>query len=98
MVTIVSGVLAHIFLHNTFIRLWSSVRDPLAIAEVSQVIAQMILRKRFRMTPRISFDIPHTLEELRHDYENAYQSIIAKASSLMADHLPAAEAHTSNNY
>lgn len=91
LVTIVSGVLAPIFLHNPLIRLWSGVRDPLAIAEVSQVVAQMILKKRFRMTPRISFDIPHTFEELRHDYENAYQAILAKASSLMSDHLPTAE-------
>jgi hypothetical protein len=92
MVTIVSGVLAPIFLHNPLIRLWSGVRDPLAIAEVTQIVTQMILRKRFRMTPRISFDIPSTVHELRSDYESIYQSILAKASSLMGDHLPAVEA------
>ena len=87
-VTIVSGVLAPIFLHNPLIRLWSGVRDPLAIAEVTQVVTQMILKKRFRMTPRISFDIPCRVDELRHGYENAYLSILAKASQLMKDHLP----------
>jgi hypothetical protein len=91
MVTIVSGVLAPIFLHNPLIRMWSGVRDPLAIAEVTQIVTQMMLKKRFRMTPRISFDIPRTVEELRRDYESAYQSILAKASNLMANHLPAAE-------
>lgn len=89
LVTIVSGVLAPIFLHNPLIRMWSGVRDPLAIAEVTQVVTQMILKKRFRMTPKISFDIPRTVNELRVDYESAYQSILAKANYLMVDHLPA---------
>jgi hypothetical protein len=92
MVTIVSGVLAPIFLHNPLIRLWSGVRDPLMVAEVTQVLTQMLLKKRFRMTPRISFDIPRTVNELLRDYESAYQSILAKASDLMNDHLPTAEA------
>jgi len=90
-VTIVSGVLAPIFLHNPLIRLWSSVRDPLAIAEVTQIVVQMILKKRFRMTPRISFDLPHTVEELLCDYESIYQSVLAKANYLMLNHLPATE-------
>ena len=91
LVTIVSGVLSPIFLHNPLIRLWSGMRDPLAIAEVTQVVTQMILKKRFRMTPKISFDIPRTMNEMRSEYENAYHSILAIASSLMSDHLPAAE-------
>lgn len=88
-VTIVSGVLSPIFLHNPLIKLWSGVRDPLAIAEVTQVVTQMILKKRFRVTPKISFDLPHTFDELRHDYDSVFQSILTKASSLMTDHLPA---------
>ena len=88
LVTIVSGVLSPIFLHNPLIRMWSGVRDPLAIAEVTQVVTQMVLKKRFRMTPRISFDIPHTVEELRREYESVYYSIIQKANDLMNDHLP----------
>jgi hypothetical protein len=91
LVTIVSGVLSPIFLHNPLIRMWSGVRDPLAIAEVTQVITQMILKKGFRMTPKISFDIPRTVEELRREYESVYQSILEKAGNLMVDHLPAAE-------
>ena len=92
MVTIVSGVLSPIFLHNPLIHLWRGVRDPLAIAEVTQVVTQMLLKKHFRMKPRISFDIPHTVSELCRDYESAYHSILAKASSLMTAHLPVAEA------
>lgn len=94
LVTIVSGVLAPIFLHNPLICMWSGVRDPLAIAEVTQMITQMILKKSFRMTPKISFDIPRTVEELRREYESVYQSILDKAGSLMGGHLPAAAAVT----
>jgi hypothetical protein len=86
-VTIVSGVLSPVFLHNPLIRLWSGMRDPLAIAEVTQIFTQMILKNRFRMTPKISFDIPQTVDELRRDYESIYQAMLAKASCLMNDHL-----------
>ena len=88
MVTIVSGVLSPIFLHNPLIRLWSGVRDPLAIAEVTQTAIQMILKNRFRMTPMISFDVPHSVDELRRDYESICQGVIAKAGQLMENHLP----------
>jgi 1-acyl-sn-glycerol-3-phosphate acyltransferase len=86
-VTIVSGVLSPLFLNNPLNHLLRGVRDPLMIAEVSQVITQMMLKKRFRMNPRISFDIPHTVDELRQDYESIYQAIIDKANLLMSDHL-----------
>jgi len=89
MVTSVSGVLVPIFLHNPLMRVWSGVRDPLMIAEVTQVVTQLVLRKRFRMTPRISFDIPRTVDKLCCDYGNAYQSILAQASRLMTNHLSA---------
>ena len=64
----------------------SGVCDPLMIAEVTLVVAQMILKKRFGMTPRISFDFPRTVEELHSDYGNVYLSILAQASRLMMDH------------
>jgi hypothetical protein len=88
MVTIVSGVLSPIFLRNPLIRLWSGVRDPLAIAEATQIIAQMLTKKRFRVSPRISFDIPRTLDELQRDYQSAYQAILEQAGVLMSRHLP----------
>jgi 1-acyl-sn-glycerol-3-phosphate acyltransferase len=87
MVTIVSGVLSPVFLHNPINHLLSGVRDPLAIAEVSQIVTQMIFKNRFRMNPKVSFDIPHTVEELRKDYESIYQAVVEKANQLMSDHL-----------
>jgi hypothetical protein len=91
MVTIVSGVLSPVFLHNPLVRMWRGVRDPLAIAEITQIVTQIILKKRFRTTPKISFDFPYKVDELRRDYENVYQSILDKASNLMVDHLPTVE-------
>jgi hypothetical protein len=85
--TIVSGVLSPLFLNNPIIHLLRGVRDPLAIAEVSQIITQMLLKKRFRMNPHISFDLPQTVEELWRDYESIHQAVIEKANQLMSDHL-----------
>jgi len=86
-VTIVSGVLAPVFLHNPLNRLLRGIRDPLAIAEVTQIVTQMVLKKRFRMNPQISFDLPYSVDELRQDYESIYQAVIEKANQLMSDHL-----------
>ena len=86
-VTIVSGVLSPIFLVNPLTRLLRGVRDPLAIAEVSQILTQMVFKNRFRVSPQIQFDIPRTVEELRGDYESIYQALIVKANQLMSDHL-----------
>jgi hypothetical protein len=91
MVTIVSGVLSPIFLRNPLIRLWRGIRDPLAIAEVTQVVAQLIVKKGFRLTPKISFGIPHSVSELCRDYGTIYQSVIANARTLMDDHYPEVE-------
>ena len=86
-VTIVSGVLSPIFLNNPINHLLQGVRDPLAIAEVSQIITQMILKKRFRMNLNISFALPQTVDDLRQDYGSIYQAVIEKANQLMSDHL-----------
>jgi len=86
-VTIVSGVLSPLFLNNPLNHLLRGIRDPLMIAEVSQVITQMMLKKRFRMNPHISFDLPQSVDDMRRDYESIYQAVIEKANQLMSDHL-----------
>ena len=86
-VTVVSGVLSPIFLHNPLNLFLRGVRDPLAIAEVSQIVTQMIMKKRFRMNPNISFDIPYSVDELRREYDSIYQAVISKANQLMSYHL-----------
>jgi 1-acyl-sn-glycerol-3-phosphate acyltransferase len=86
-ITIVSGVLSPVFLHNPINHFLRGIRDPLAIAEVTQIVTQMVLKKRFRMNPQVSFDIPRTVDELRRDYESTYQAVLEKANQLMSDHL-----------
>jgi 1-acyl-sn-glycerol-3-phosphate acyltransferase len=87
MVTVVSGVLSPLFLRNPINRLLRGIRDPLAIAEVAQIVTQMIFKKRFRMNPLISFDLPHSVDELRREYESIYQAVLIKADQLMRKHL-----------
>ena len=85
-VTIVSGMLSPIFLHNPLIRLWQGVRDPLAIAEITQVITQMIFKKLVQIQPQISFNAPLTVEELG-EKSGSIHPVIEEARQLMIDHL-----------
>jgi hypothetical protein len=85
--TIVTGILSPVFLRNPFIRLCHGRRNPLAIAEGSQIITQMILKNRFRIRPNISFDLVRTIEELHCDYDFIIQAVVAKEGLLMDEHL-----------
>ena len=85
-VTIISGILSPVFLHNPLIRLWQGIRDPLAIAEVTQVITQIIFKKWVQIQPQISFNVPMTIKELQQKRE-AIHPVIAEARQLMLEHL-----------
>ena len=84
--TIVSGMLSPIFLRNPLIRLWQGIRDPLAIAEITQVITQMIFKKLVQIQPHISFNAPLTVEELG-EKSGSIHPVIEEARQLMIDHL-----------
>ena len=88
LVTIVSGVFSPFFLNNPLISLSKGLHDPQAIAEVTQIAVQMLFRKWVRLTPKIFFDIPRTMDELYRDDLSLHQSIINEASLLLTDHLP----------
>lgn len=88
LVTIVSGVLSPVFLQNPLIRFWRGLHDPQAIAEVTQIAVQMLFRKWVKLTPRISFNIPRTLDELYQEGASLHQSIVNEARHLLVDHLP----------
>jgi hypothetical protein len=85
--TIVSGVLSSIFLYNPFTKLMSGLRSPQAIAEVIQIFTQMLFTRWVRIRPVISFGIPKTVDELRRNDEDLYQSVITEAGRLLADHM-----------
>ena len=87
LVTIVSGVFSPVFLHNPLVRLWPDNRDPLMIAEATQVAAQILLRKKVRIIPRVSFDLPKTVSDLYQSGTNLYASVLSDAIRLLVHHL-----------
>jgi hypothetical protein len=67
LISIVSGVLSPGFLRLPFLRLWRGIRDPQAVAEVLQVLIQMIFPGRVHLHPHLSFDSPLALADLSLD-------------------------------
>lgn len=86
-VTIVSGVMSPIFLQNPLIRLWKGVRDPKTVAEVLQVITQMIFPRWNKHIPCISFDRPLTIDDLREIEAEITAAIIEHAGKLLRAHI-----------
>jgi hypothetical protein len=86
LVTITSGVLSPSFIHNPLIKIWREKRDPQAVAEVIQVIIQMLFPSRVRLTPHISFDLPLTSSELVKctEGDSIINSIISRARQNLA--------------
>lgn len=85
--TIVSGVLSPIFLRNPLIKSWRGPGNPQNVAEIIQIITQMLFAQWVRIRPAISFGIPKTMDELLQNSSNLYQSVVAEASRLQADHI-----------
>jgi hypothetical protein len=86
-ITITSGVLSPIFLRNPFVHFLRDIRDPLAIAEVTQVLTQMIFKNRFRTHPKVSFGVPQSMDDLMVRSGDIYQTVIETAYQLMSEHL-----------
>jgi hypothetical protein len=86
LVTITSGVLSPTFVHSPLIKFWREKRDPQAVAEVIQVVIQMLFPSRVRLTPHISFDLPLTLSELVKcaEGDSIINSIICRARQKLA--------------
>jgi hypothetical protein len=86
-IAIVSGVLSPVFLRNPLIRFWKDIRDPQAIAEVTQVLTQMLFKWSVSLKPSISYGLPRTVEDLLQEGETLYQSVVDEAGRLLADHI-----------
>lgn len=94
LVTIASGVLSPFFLHNPLVRLWREKRDPQAVAEVIQIVTQMLFPNRVHLVPNIYFDQPLTLSELVRTTagDSIIDSIISRARQILAgQHLDAGQ-------
>jgi hypothetical protein len=65
----------------------SEARNPQAIAEAFQLLAQMLFDRWVRLKPSVSFGMPKSVEELRQNDSDIYQSILAEARGALTDHL-----------
>lgn len=88
LVTIASGVLSPLYLNHPLIKFWREKRDPQTVAEVIQILIQMVFPNRVRLSPQISFDDPVTLPQLAGNIgdEPIINSIICRAREKLARH------------
>jgi hypothetical protein len=64
LISIVSGVISPKFLRIPLIRLWKGIRDPQTVAEVMQIVIQMLFPNQVCLRPHISFGPSMLLEDL----------------------------------
>jgi hypothetical protein len=88
-IAIMSGVLVPRFLHHPLARLPKSVKSRRTVAELLQMLQQLVLPSTLQVTPRISFGRPLTLEELArvHGVPGIHQGIIVEAEAVLARHM-----------
>lgn len=86
-VSVVSGVLSPVFLRNPLIRLWRGMRDPQMVAEVTQIAVQMIFRNWVRLTPKVSFNKPKSVNELFKNSGSLFHAVITEVHQLLAEHI-----------
>ena len=85
-VTIVSNVLAPSCLRNPVTRLRKEQRRKQFLAETAQIGQQVLLGRRFPLTPEVRFGLPLRVDELggRRDPEAARAVIVREAERLLA--------------
>jgi hypothetical protein len=90
--TIVSGVLSPTSLRSPLLRFQKEAWRQRKLAEFLQVIQQLVFRRDYSLTPRISFGEAFTAEELsgRNPSGKIMPEIIAQARSLLKQHLQTA--------
>ncbi len=98
LLTIVSGVLSAHWRRNLFIRMLGDDHKQRSVAEVLQVIQQMIFPNSVNVTPRLSFANPLTTDELAAKGQRIMDAMIERARCLLEDHMAEGEklltAHT----
>jgi 1-acyl-sn-glycerol-3-phosphate acyltransferase len=88
LITIASGVISPRFLDHPLIRFWREKRDPQIVAEVLQILIQMLFPSRVRLSPNISFYFPLTMSELTNHPgdESLINLIVHLARERLANH------------
>jgi 1-acyl-sn-glycerol-3-phosphate acyltransferase len=88
-VAIMSGVLVPRFLRHPLARLPKSVKSRRTVAELLQMLQQLVLPRSLQVIPRISFGGPMTLQELTRELDGPgiQQGIITEAERVLANHM-----------
>jgi len=88
-IAIMSGVLVPRFLHHPLARLPESVKGRRTVAELLQMLQQLVLPRSLQVVPRLSFGRPTTFEDLTADpgVPGIQQGIIAEAETVLAQHM-----------
>ena len=91
-ITIASGVLSPICLHNPLIRLRKKEWEQRKLAEFLQVIQQLVLKRKFGLSPRLTFDVALTGSELmaQSGSTDLHQSILWRAHQVLQTHMETA--------
>jgi 1-acyl-sn-glycerol-3-phosphate acyltransferase len=89
LITIVSGVLAPKFLRHPLARLPKNVKRQRTVAEMLQMLQQLVVPRSLKLTPRVSFSKPLTLEELADGggATGINRRVIAEAEAVLARHV-----------
>lgn len=91
--TIVSGVLSPICLNNWLTRLQTEGWKKRKLAEFLQVIQQLVFKRDFGLTPRVSFGKPVTATELiTRESPTLTEAIVAQAQELLQTHIAGGQA------
>lgn len=95
---IVSGVLSPVSLRSPLLRMQKEVWRQRKLAEVIQIMQQLLLHRDYHLTPRLSFGEALNTEELagRNPAGEVMPEIIAQARGLLRQHLQPVEHSTAN--
>jgi hypothetical protein len=87
-VTIVSGLIAPSSLRNPFIRLGRNPVERQTVAEFFQVIRHIYMPRTFRVSPKVTFDVPRSALELFEQFgqRGIMQEIVRSAQQLLSTH------------
>jgi hypothetical protein len=87
-VTIASGVLSPICMHNPLTRLRKKEWEQRKLAEFLQVIQQLALKRRFGLRPRLTFDVAMTGSELlaQSQSPDLHRAIVERARLVLKIH------------
>jgi len=88
-IAIMSGVLVPRFLRHPLARLPKTAKGRRTVAELLQMLQQLVLPRSLELVPRLSFSRLLTSEELtrRLDAAGIHQEIIAEAETLLTEHM-----------